>query len=469
MEEFDLIVVGSGAGLSVASAAVDRGQDVAVVEDGPLGGTCLNRGCIPSKMLIHRADVMETIRTADRFGIDASVETVDFAGSVHEVNEAVSEDASGIERGLEQSDHHTLYHTEGRFVDDRTLAVDDEEITAETVVVAAGCRPDIPPIDGIDAVDYLTSTDALRLERRPESLIVIGGGYIAAELGHYFGAFGTDVTVVGRHERLLPDEDEQVQETFTEVFGRRHEVLTGYEATAVAERGDSVAVTAVGPDGSETKRVADELLVAAGITPNTDRLAVGNTGVETDDEGYVVADDTLRTTAEGVWALGDILGRYQFRHAANHEARTVARNLLLDGPDEAVDYTAMPHAVFASPQVAGAGETEQALRDANRDYAVRTYDYADTAMGDALKETDGFVKVLVEPDDRTILGCHVLGPEASTLLHEVLPVMRAGGTVADITDTIHVHPALSEVVHRAFAGQFRRPGAGHAHHHDHGE
>ena len=181
-----------------------------------------------------------------------------------------------------------------------------------------------------------------------------------------------------------------------------------------------------------------------------------------------LADDTLATTAEGIWALGDVLGRYQFRHAANHEARTVVRNLLLDGPDETVDYTAMPHAVFASPQVAGAGETEQALRDADRDYAVRTYDYADTAMGDALKETDGFVRVLVDPADRTILGCHVLGPEAPTLLHEVLPVMRAGGTVADIADTVHVHPALSEVVHRAFAGQFNRPSDGHTHH-EHGD
>lgn len=466
MDEFDLIVIGSGAGLSVASAAVNQGKSVAVVEDGPLGGTCLNRGCIPSKMLIHRAEVMETIQTADKFGIEASVENVDFAGNVQEVNEDVGSDASSIERGLRQSDNHTLYHTEGRFVDDRTLDVDGEQIRGDTVVIAAGARPKIPAIDGIEDVEFLTSKAALTLEERPKRLVIVGGGYIAAELGYYFGTFGTDVTIVGRREFLLPDEDEEVQQTFTEVFGRDHDVLVGHEATAVEQRGDELVVTATDTDGNAIQLPTDELLVAAGVTPNSDRLAVAETGVETDDDdGYVVADEYLQTSADGVWAIGDILGRYQFRHAANHEVPVVIRNALFDGPNEPVDYTAMPHAVFASPQVAGAGETEQSLRDSGQEYAVRTYDYADTAMGGALKETDGFVKVLIDPEDRTILGCHILGPDASTLIHEVLPVMKAGNTIDQITDTVHIHPALSEVVHRAFSGQYRRPDAHHSHHH----
>lgn len=466
MDEFDLIVVGSGAGLSVASAAVSRGMDVAVVEDGPLGGTCLNRGCIPSKQLIHRAEVMETIQRADEFGIEASVEGVDFAGNVREVSEDVDEDSDSIERGVEQSEKHTLYHTEGRFVDERTLAVDGDRIRGEHVVVAAGTRPKIPDVDGLDGVDYLTSEEALRLEERPDRLVVVGGGYIGAELGYYFGAFGTDVTVVGRREYLLPDEDEEIQRAFTEVFGREHDVLVGHEASAVERDGTELVVSATGPDDSVVEVRTDELLVAAGLTPNTDRLAVEAGGVETDEAGYVEVDEYLRTSAENVWALGDILGVHQFRHAANREARTVAQNLLVEGHMEPMDYTAMPHAIFASPQVAGVGETEQSLGDAGRDYGVRRYDYADTAMGGALKETDGFVKVLVDAETREILGCHVLGPDAATLIHEVIPVMNEGGTVQTIADAVHVHPALSEVVQRAFAGQFRRPAPAHEHEHE---
>jgi dihydrolipoamide dehydrogenase len=273
-----------------------------------------------------------------------------------------------------------------------------------------------------------------------------------------------DVTVVGRHEFLLPDEDEAIQRAFTDAFGRRHDVRVGHEVTAVEHRGDEIVASVTGPDGAVEEVVSDELLVAAGLVPNTDRLAVENGGVETDAEGYVEVDEYLRTSAENVWALGDVLGVHQFRHAANHEASTVARNLLVDDHLEPIDYTAMPHAIFANPEVAGVGETEQSLRAAGRDYGVRTYDYADTAMGGALKETDGFVKALIDPEDREILGCHIMGPEASTLIHEVVPVMHSGGTVEIITGAVHVHPALSEVVDRAFAGRFRRPMADEGHH-----
>jgi dihydrolipoamide dehydrogenase len=483
MEEYDFLVVGSGSGLEVANAAANRGLSVAVVEKGPLGGTCLNRGCIPSKHLLYHADVLETVERSEEFDIKASVDDVAFADIVRRVNDEVAEDAASIRRGLRSSDGHDLYEGEGRFVGERTLEIvdgDDEgaELRAETVLVAAGTRPAIPNVDGIGEVDYMTSTEALQREEPPDHLVVIGGGYVAAELGHFFGAFGSDVTIVGRRPHLLPEADEEVAEALTERYAERFDVLTGHQATAVSESGGEVTVEAhpyeYGADGSPAEEPAetddepirvtgDALLVAAGRRPNTDLLGVEAAGVETDEFGFVETDEYLRTSAEGVWALGDIVGEYLLKHSANHEARAVARNRFGDEL-EPVDYSAMPFAVFGSPEVAGVGSREQDLRAEGADYATNTYRFEETARGDAMN-AEGFVKVIVDRDGE-ILGCHVIGPDASTLVEEVVVAMKAGsGTVRDIRNSVHIHPALSEVVQRAFSGRFSRGGDGHHHHH----
>jgi mycothione reductase len=477
MEEFDFLVIGSGSGLDVASVAADRGQSVAVVEKGPLGGTCLNRGCIPSKLLLYHADVLETVERAGEFGIDAEVTDVAFDEIVREVNEEVQADADSVREGLESSPQHTLFRGEGRFVDDRTVEVasgpdEGAQMRADTVLIAAGTRPAVPDIDGLAEMDYLTSTEALQLETPPDHLLVVGGGYIAAELAHFFGTFGSDVTVVGRRPNLLPAADEEVAEAFTERYADRFTVHTGHEVTAVSADGGEVTVEArpyeYGDDGGlvadadPVTATGDELLLAAGRVPNTDTLNLSATGVETDDDGFVETDPYLETAVDGVWALGDIVGEYLLKHNANHEARTVARNLF-GGEREPVDYTAMPFAVFGSPEVAGVGATEADLREAGREYATNTYRYEDTARGDAM-HAEGFVKVLIDLEGE-ILGCHVIGPEASTLIQEVVVAMKAGsGTVQDIRDAVHIHPALPEVVQRAFSGQFSRGGHDHHHH-----
>ena len=478
MQEFDFLVIGSGSGLDVANVAANRGQSVAVVEKGPIGGTCLNRGCIPSKHLLYHADVLETIERADDFHIDATVEDVDFAAIVREVNEEVEADSESIRSGLRSSSRHELFEGEGRFVDERTVEIsggegDGARLRADTVLIAAGTRPSVPPIDGIDDVDYLTSTEALQLETPPEHLVIVGGGYIAAELGHFFGAFGSEVTIVGRRPNLLPEADEEVAEAFTDRYAERFTVHTGHAATAVRAEGESVTVEArpyeYGDDGGIVEDedpvtvTGDELLVAAGRVPNTDTLNLDATGVETDARGFVETDEYLETTAEDVWALGDIVGEYLLKHSANHEARAVARNVFGDDP-EPVDYSAMPFAVFASPEVAGVGASEADLRAAGREYATNTYSYGDTARGDAMK-TEGFVKVLIDLEGE-ILGCHIIGPQASSLIQEVVVAMKAGsGTVRDIREAVHIHPALPEVVQRAFSGQFTRGGGGHQHQH----
>ena len=471
MEKFDFLVIGSGSGLEVANVAANQGESVAVVEKGPLGGTCLNRGCIPSKHLLYHADVLETIERADEFHIDATVAGVAFADIVREVNEEVAADADSIRNGLRSSSQHELFEGEGRFVDERTVEIsggadDGTRIRAETVLIAAGTRPSIPPIDGIETVDYLTSTEALQLEERPDHLLIVGGGYIAAELAHFFGTFGSEVTIIGRRPNLLPNADEEVAAAFTERYADKFTVHTGHAATVASQEGDTVTVEArpyeyaedggsgIVEDADPVTVTGDKLLVAAGRRPNTDTLNLDATGVGTDEGGFVETDENLETAVDGIWALGDIVGEYLLKHSANHEARAVARNIF--GSDPApVDYTAMPFAVFAAPEVAGVGATESELREAGREYATNTYRYDDTARGNAM-QADGFVKALIDLEGE-ILGCQIVGPDASTLIQEVVVAMKSGsGTVRDIRESIHIHPALPEVVQRAFSGQFSR-------------
>ncbi|AFO56090.1 FAD-dependent pyridine nucleotide-disulfide oxidoreductase [Natrinema sp. J7-2] len=340
MEEYDFLVIGSGSGLDVVNAAANQGQSVAIVEKERLGGTCLNRGCIPSKRLLYHADVLETIEQADAFHIDATVEDIDFAEIVRGVTADVHGSSDSIERGLASSDRHDLYQAEARFVDERTIELaggdhDGERLTADTVLVAAGTRPAIPPIDGIESVDSLTSREALQLESPPDHLVIVGGGYIAAELGRFFGTFGSDVSIIGRRPHLLPDADAEVAAAFTERYADRFDIYTGSEATAAMQSGESITVEARpfpepegdGRDVDPVSVTGDELLVAAGRVPNTDTLNVAAAGIETDAAGFVETDEYLRTTADGVWALGDIVGEYLLKHNANHEAQAVARNL----------------------------------------------------------------------------------------------------------------------------------------------
>ncbi len=449
MKTFDLLVIGSGSGLDIVAEADDRGLSVAVVEEGPFGGTCLNRGCIPSKILIHCADVMETVQGAARFGITTRVEGVDWEFIVRRAFEEIDEDARAIEEGNRDASNTTVFKGAARFVAPKTLEVAGERIGAETVVIAAGTRPWVPDIPGLTDVPYVTSDEVLRLPRQPQRLTIVGGGYIATEIAHLFGALGTEVTIVQRGPTLLRGADREVAIRFTEVYQRRFRVLLGTQATRAYRHGDDVALD-VTVEG-KTRRVAgDALLIATGRTPNSDRLAVAESGVEVDERGFIRVDECLETGVPGVWALGDIVGRYLLKHSANLEAAYAANNIFNPDDRVAVDYHAMPYAVFGSPQVAGVGLTEQQAVESGVPYVAATYDYADTAYGSSIEERDGFVKALANQHTGEILGCHIVGAHASMLVQEVANAMRLRLATDAITQAIYVHPALPEVVQRAF-------------------
>jgi len=441
--KFDLIVIGSGSGLDIANAASARGMSVAIVEEGPLGGTCLNRGCIPTKILIHSADVVQTIKNAHLFGIKAKKPKIDFKAVMARAR-VVDQDAQHIEEAIKKS-KLTLFKVRAKFTGPKTLKVGKEEITAEKIIIAAGTRPSIPPIDGLDKVRYMTSDEALRVKTLPKKLIIIGGGYIACELAHFFGSMGSEITILQRNVRLLPDEDEEISLKFTELFSKQYTVKLKSTVKSVEKKDKTIVVHTA--DGASYE--GTHLLIATGRTPNTDTLNVQKSGVAVNEHGYITTNEYMETNVPGIWAIGDIAGKYLFKHSANLEAEYVTIALITSEHRHPVDYTAMPHAVFSHPQIAGVGPTEQELKAKNEDYMVGKYKYSGTGMGAAMAEEEGFVKFIADYEGK-ILACHIIGPEASTLLHEVLVAMKAGsGKLTDITNTVHIHPALSEVVQRA--------------------
>ena len=452
MAEFDLLVLGGGTGNVVASAAAEADLDVALVERGPLGGSCLNRACNPSKKLIHRANLVETVRRAESFGIDASLNGVDFEGIVAGVNAEITREAEAKAERAREDDNITWYQCEGRFVDERTVEVDadggSERLVGDRVVFAGGSRPMVPDsIDGTDDVEFLTSDEALWLEERPDRLVVVGGGYVAVEMGHFFAQMGTDVAIVGRGDVLADREDRDIAERLTDAYERHHEVHLGYEATALDDDGEETVVTATNDDGDEITLRGDELLLATGRRPNSDRWNAEAAALATDEKGFVETNEYLETSTEDVWAIGDVAGNYMFKHSGDKEAEYVVENAV-HGRREAVEYPGMAHAIFGSPEVGSLGTTESNLDD-DREYAVGTCEYDDTALGAALQTEVGYAKAIVGTEGE-ILGFHVVGPHASMLVHEVSTAVAAGATAERLAETIHVHPALSEVVQRAF-------------------
>jgi mycothione reductase len=459
-EKFDLIVIGSGSGLDVANAAATQhGLKVAIIEKDKMGGTCLNRGCIPSKLLIHSADVAEVIKNAGIFGIKVDGFSVDFEKIVERVNTITDSHSAAIRKSYENSDNPKLFAKECRFVGKKMIALggtnvnDEVIITAENILIASGTRPKIPKIKGLQESGYITSDESLRLKRQPRTLTFIGGGYITCELAHFYGSLGTEINIIQIEEVLIPKEDKEISHKFTEVFSKKYNVYLGYDVKLVFKDDSNIfhIVAKNKFSGKKLELNSEQLLIAVGRVPNSDSLDIIKTDVKLDENGFILVDQYLETNIKGIFALGDVVGHYQFKHNANNEARYAYHNMLVpDTKKVPVDYTAMPHAIFSSPQVAGVGFTEQQLSIKGIDYQKSIYPYIRTGMGEAIEDRDGFVKFLVSRNDKKILGCHIIGTDASTLIHEVLIAMKAGdGTVQSITKTIHIHPALSEVIARA--------------------
>jgi mycothione reductase len=463
MEKYDLIVIGSGAGMNVASTAVQSGMKVAVVEHGLMGGTCLNTGCIPSKVLIYPADVIRELEEAKSIGVHASVSKVDFPLIMRRMRSFVSADREQMEQGVSMVEGLQWYRETGEFVGDYQLQVGSEMITAPKIVIASGARALVPPIDGLQETGYLDHVSVLDLESLPESLIIIGGGYIACEYGHFFSALGTRVTILEMMPRLLLGEDPEISEVVKRRFSKYSDVHLGHKVVKVEKKDGLKAVTALdGESGEERQFTAEKVMLAAGVRSNSDLLKPEKTGVETDERGWIVVDPYLETTKPNIWALGDATGKFMFRHTANYEAEIVSINALSDHRHQA-DYHAVPHAVYGFPQVGAVGLTEAQAKEVGYEILVGRASYMDVTKGYAMGEEDGLVKVVVEQGTGKILGCHIVGPHAAILVQQIVYLMNAGDQdYIPLADAQVIHPSLSEVVINAF-GNMAPPDHVHVH------
>ena len=392
------------------------------------------------------------IREAGKFGIETEIRKVDFAAIMERMRAHVKNSRDPMRRSLEEAKDFDYYPGEAQFTDERTLEIGGRKIRGKTLFIAAGARPLIPHIRGIESVEYLTNENALQLAELPESMVIIGGGYTACEFAHFFEAMGTQVTVLQRNARLVPEEEPEVSALLKTALSRRMKVHTDTEATEVRQSGSVVTVTArERSSGRQLELTARHVLIAAGRRPNSDNLMVQNTGVRTNEKGFIIVDEYYETTKKDIWAFGDIIGKKMFRHTANHEAELVFHNAQ-HGKKSGMNYLTVPHAVFSWPEIASVGLTEaEAVKLMGKhEVMVGKAQYHDVARGEAMLEREGFAKAIVHRKTGKVLGYHIIGPQASVLIQEVVNAMANDGNLWSIAKGIHIHPALSEVVLKAF-------------------
>jgi len=347
--------------------------------------------------------------------------------------------------GLHHAHDLDFYEAEGFFVEDYTMEVAGEKIRGEKIFIVAGARPSIPPIKGLNSIDYLTNETLLKITELPKSVVIIGGGYIAAEYGHFLAAMGSAVTMLQRGPRLVPNAEPEISMVLQNALSRRMKIYTNTEALEVKQTktGDTV----VGKDqktGKIQEFTGERILVATGRQSNADVLKVEKTGVKTDKQGFIIVNDYLETSKPRIWALGDVTGRHMFKHVANREAQIAWNNSVSDQKRK-MEYHAIPYAVFSYPQIAGVGMTQdEAAKD--HDILVGTAKYSDTAKGEAMVEQEGFAKAIIEKETYKILGFHIIGPYAPILIQEVIDIMALGGNMWMLAQGIHIHPALTELI-----------------------
>lgn len=466
MQHFDVAILGAGSGLMIMEGARDHGKTCAVIEKGAFGGTCLNRGCIPSKMLVYPADLIREAQRGERVGIRFGSMEMDWSKIARRMRRQIDVNQE-LAVEVEQTRGVTVFRGEGSFVDAKTLAIrlndgTGETITADSIVIATGSRTRVPALDGLEETGYLTSESffADRFPDKPyDSLLIIGGGSTALEFAHIFSAFGTQVTLAVRSETILRGLDDDIAP-----FVRRQLEEAGvrvlYHAGAQKlglKDGMKTMLFKDGESGTLYEVAAQEVLLAPGIVPNTEALALGRAGVMTAADGYVITDEKLRTNVPGIYALGDINGKFPLRHKANYEAG-VLNNVLFGDNSRTARYDSVPQAVFTHPQVGSVGLSES---EARRLYGDRVRvlhgSYSDIIAGIAMgyskkRDDDGFAKVITDDRNR-ILGAHVVGPQAAMIVQPYAYLMNAGGpeqahepgTWLPIERAMTIHPTFSEL------------------------
>jgi pyruvate/2-oxoglutarate dehydrogenase complex dihydrolipoamide dehydrogenase (E3) component len=443
-QQFDLVVIGAGSGgYAAARTARELGATVALVDRGPLGGLCILRGCMPSKTLIATGDVAHEIRHAHELGVHSSEPAVDFAAVMARKREIIQGFTDYRVAGIET---FPVFHGEASFESPHKLRVGDDVLEGNAFVIATGSTIVPPMFPGLAETGYIESDDALELEAPPKSLVILGGGYVGSELGQFYARIGVPTTIVIRSNQLLTDEDTDVGEGLTEYFRQEGlAVETGARVLRVSRGDDGLKVVHYVQDGAEKTVSAHEIFYALGRIPTIAGLNLEAAGVTYHAVTGIVIDETMRTSQEHIFAVGDVTGRFALVHIAIQQGELAARNAFHMGKEH-VDYSlSKTHTVFTDPQVAVVGETEKELQRAGTSYIVASYPFNDHGKAVSIGKTKGFVKMMADPNDGRILGAAILGPGGSDLIHEMIVALYYRSTVFDFVKIPHLHPTLAEI------------------------
>ncbi|WP_087484517.1 mycothione reductase [Brachybacterium massiliense] len=463
---YDIALIGSGsansfpgpefAGRSIVQ--IDRG----VGPDHVFGGTCLNLGCIPTKMFVHTANLAHTPAESARFGVTEQLRHVDWPAIRGRIFGRIDPITAGGEQYRAEHEDNanlTLLRGTARFLDRRTLQVSGHDgsertISADTIVLGAGSRPVLPEIDGLAEARPHTSDTIMRIAQLPASLAILGSGVIAVEMAHIFASLGVEVTLIARSAQLLRAADADVSARLTEILGDRLRLETELSTTSVRRTGEGIELRGL-RDGAGVRVQAEELLVAVGRRPNSDLLDVAAAGIDTAEDGRVRVDEHQRVLGagevlEGLWAFGDLSSAEQLKHVANHEQRIVRHNILHPEQLRRSDTMPIPSGVFTHPQIAWVGLDEESARRSGRRVKVAVQEYASIAYGWAMEDSTGFAKIIADAETTEILGAHLIGPEATTLVQLLIQAMSTGQTARDIATTQYwIHPAMPELIENA--------------------
>ncbi|MGV0723716.1 FAD-containing oxidoreductase [Mycolicibacterium elephantis] len=443
-EKFDAIIVGAGqAGPPLAGRLTEAGQQVAVIERKLVGGTCVNYGCIPTKTLVASAHAAHLARRGAEYGVATGDVTVDMRKVKARKDDIVHGDRQGVEGWLEGMPGCTVIRGHARFESPHTIRVDDRVLQADRIFLNVGGRAVAPDMPGLSDIDYMTNVGILELDAVPDRLVIIGGSYIALEFAQMYRRFGAEVTVIEKGPRLTSREDEDVSAAIKEILEAEGiEVVVDATAIRFTKRDSGFEVT---PHDGARPISGTHLLMAVGRQPNTDDLGLDKAGVETDERGYIVVDDQLRTNVGHIWAMGDCNGRGAFTHTSYNDYEIVAANLLDDDPRRVSDRV-LTYALYIDPPLGRAGMTADQVRRSGRKALVGKRPM--TKVGRAVEkgETQGFMKVVVDAETEKILGAAILGVGGDEVIHAILDIMTADEPYTAISRTMHIHPTVSELV-----------------------
>jgi dihydrolipoamide dehydrogenase len=440
MQTFDLIVLGGGRATNIAKNAAKKGKKVALIEKSSLGGTCPNRGCVPSKLLIGYAEVSRAIQEAKKHYIDATIKHIDVEKIFEKTNYYISKIDENYQKKF--NENVTLFRGVGKFIDNKTIEVNSEQLTAKHIIIATGSRPIEPPHK-----KAWSSDDIFPIKKIPKSIAIVGSGFIAIELSDFFASMGIETKLIVRSEHLLGNEDKEIQDIFKQEFTKNVDVAfnSTIETLEYDETKHVFNANIQNKDKTTHEYQYDAVLYATGRKSNADLLNLESTDIELDDKGFIKRDAFFQTSVKDVFVVGDAAGEYMLQHAAAYEMNHLEK-FLYEKEKEPLVFKYMPHAVFTQPEIASVGLTQEACEEQNITYVASSTNWLASAKAQAMKVKYPLTKFLINPNNYEILGCHLIGPYSSTMIHQVLAVMHIHNDIRHLKQMLYIHPALSEAL-----------------------